>query len=157
MDHNVGTLTPCRLAVIPHQTLQQITEHHPRIARAIWKDTLVDAAIFREWMASIGRRSALERIAHLMCELITKLQIVGLAAGHTIDWPITQIELADALGLSPVHVNRTLQDLRRDRLITLNAGRLVVHRWEELKQISMFTPRYLHFQPPQVGQSAQAR
>jgi CRP-like cAMP-binding protein len=152
MDHNVATLTPCKVALIPHDTMRHITESYPRICRAIWKDTLVDAAIFREWMASIGRRSAYQRIAHLMCEMIVKLHAVGLADDHRrIDWPITQAELGDALGLSNVHVNRTLQELRGDGLITQKDSTLVVHDWEALQRTAMFAPLYLHLKSDRPG------
>jgi CRP-like cAMP-binding protein len=145
MDHSVATLTRCTVALIPHKTMRQITEDHPRIGRAIWKDTLVDAAIFREWMASIGRRSAYQRIAHLMCEMVVKLHAVGLADDHhRIDWPMTQNELGDALGLSLVHVNRTLQELRGENLITLKDGTLILHDWDALTRAGQFEPRYLH-------------
>jgi CRP-like cAMP-binding protein len=100
MDHTVTAVTPCTVALISHATMTEITERYPRIARAIWKDTLVDAAVFREWMASIGRRNASQRIAHLMCELYVRYEAVGLAQDRAIDWPITQSEIADALGLS---------------------------------------------------------
>ena len=97
MDHSVATLTRSKIAVIPHKVMRRITEEHPRIGRAIWKDTLVDAAIFREWMASIGRRSAYQRIAHLMCEMVVKFHAVGLAEDHRrIDWPMTQNEVGDS-------------------------------------------------------------
>jgi CRP-like cAMP-binding protein len=145
MDHCAATLTPCKIAVIPHETVRQITEKYPRVGHAIWKDTLVDAAIFREWIASIGRRSAYQRIAHIMCEMMVKLHTVGLADDHRrIEWPITQAELGDALGLSNVHVNRTLQELRKHGLITLKDSTLVVHDWEALQRTAMFAPLYLH-------------
>jgi CRP-like cAMP-binding protein len=89
MDHSTATLTPCTAALIPHKTMLHITEAYPRIARAIWKDTLIDAAVFREWMMSIGRRTAYQRIAHVMCELFVRMDAVGLAAGRHISWPIT--------------------------------------------------------------------
>jgi CRP-like cAMP-binding protein len=145
MDHSVASLTPCKIALIPHTTMRQITESYPRIGRAIWKDTLVDAAIFREWMASIGRRSAYQRIAHLMCEMVVKLHAVGLADDHhRIDWPMTQNEMGDALGLSLVHVNRTLQELRGEELITLKDSTLIVHDWAALQRAGLFEPLYLH-------------
>jgi hypothetical protein len=93
MDHGVCTITPCKVAVISHATMKTLTEYYPRICRAIWKETLVDAAIFREWMANIGRRSAYHRIAHLICELYIKYEVVGHAQGGQIDWPITQAEM----------------------------------------------------------------
>lgn len=145
MDHNVGTLTPCKVALIPHATMHLITEKHPRIARAIWKDTLVDAAIFREWIANVGRRSAYHRIAHLICEMVVKYHAVGLAEDHhRIPWPMTQNEVGDATGLSLVHVNRTLQELRGENLITLKDCILVVHDWEALQRAGNFEPRYMH-------------
>lgn len=145
MDHSVSTLTRCKVALIPHATVAKITEQFPRIARALWKDTLVDAAIFREWMASIGRRSAYQRIAHLMCEMVLKGHAVGLADDHRrINWPMTQSEIGDALGLSLVHVNRTLQELRGEKLITLKNNTLIVHDWEALQRAGMFEPLYLH-------------
>lgn len=145
MDHSVATLTRSKIAVIPHKVMRRITEEHPRIGRAIWKDTLVDAAIFREWMASIGRRSAYQRIAHLMCEMVVKFHAVGLAEDHRrIEWPMTQNEVGDALGLSLVHVNRTLQELRGENLITLRDGTLVVNDWAALTRAGQFDARYLH-------------
>jgi CRP-like cAMP-binding protein len=150
MDHSIGTLVPCKVAVIPHRTMLEITESYPRIARAIWKDTLVDAAIFREWMTSIGRRTSGARIAHLMCEMFVKLQIVGMAEGNQISWPITQEEIGDSLGLSSVHVNRTLQDLRAASLVTLDRRTLTIHDWEGLKAAGQFDQNYLHLKPGRV-------
>jgi CRP-like cAMP-binding protein len=154
MDHSVAALTPCTLGIIPHTTMMRITEDYPRIARAIWKDTLVDAAVFREWMASIGRRSAYQRIAHLMCELYLRYDAVGLTTDHQIDWPITQAEVGDALGLSVVHVNRTLQELRRSGLVTLQGNRLTIHDWEGLNDAGDFDPSYLHLSDVQILQRA---
>jgi CRP-like cAMP-binding protein len=148
MDHSVATLTPCRAAVISHDTMRRLTEDYPRIGRAIWKETLIDAAIFREWMASIGRRSAYKRIAHVMCELVVKYEAAGLSEARTqIPWPITQAELGDALGLSNVHVNRSLQELRADTLIELDQSALRILDWEALKRAGEFDPKYLHLKP----------
>jgi CRP-like cAMP-binding protein len=147
MDHCVGTITPARVAVISHSKILELTENFPRIARAIWKETLVNAAIFRQWIASVGRRSAYQRIAHLMCELYVKNQAVARVADNQIEWPITQGEMADALGLSLVHVNRTLQELRSADLIRLKAGTLAVLDWEGLKHAGQFDPCYLHLKP----------
>jgi CRP-like cAMP-binding protein len=144
MDYCVATVTRCKVSITPHQSVLELIENHPRIGRALWKDTLIDAAIFREWMASIGRRSAYQRIAHLMCELATRMDAVRLEKGSSYDWPITQSELGDALGLSTVHVNRTLQELRADGLITLRGSTLVIHSRERLANVGEFTPEYLH-------------
>ena len=161
MDHSVCTITPCNVGVISHATMKTLTEDYPRIGRALWKETLVDAAIFREWMANIGRRDAYQRIAHLMCELYVKNEVVGRAQGGQIDWPITQTEMGDALGLSLVHVNRTLRELRAEGLLTLKNGTLVIHDWEGLSKAGQFERRYLHLKPQDIrhagnGQSPRA-
>ncbi|HEX2140578.1 MAG TPA: Crp/Fnr family transcriptional regulator [Woeseiaceae bacterium] len=147
MDHSIGTLTDCSVGVIPHGTMLEITEGFPRIARAIWKDTLVDAAIFREWMTNIGRRSAYARIAHLLCEQYVKLKTVGLTKDHEFPWPITQGEIGDALGLSNVHVSRTVKELRKADLVAFKAGWLTINDWEGLKAAGEFDPGYLHLRP----------
>jgi CRP-like cAMP-binding protein len=144
MDHSIGTITTCEIAPIPHRTLLDIVERYPRIAQALWSDTLIDGAIFRQWMVGIGRRSAYERIAHFLCEMLVKLKAVGLAQDHTCELPITQSELADALGLSTVHVNRVVQRLRREGLITLRGTTLVIHDWGDLAETGEFSPAYLH-------------
>lgn len=154
MDHNVGTITTCKVAVISHATMRKLTEKYPRIARAIWKETLIDGAIFRQWMANIGRRSAYQRIAHLMCEMYVKFDTVGRARDGCIAWPITQTEMGDALGLSLVHVNRTLMELRGEGLITLKNASLTIHDWERMEQAGQFDPAYLHLTPKEPSASA---
>jgi CRP-like cAMP-binding protein len=110
----------------------------------LWRDTLIDAAVFREWMIGIGRRSAYTRIAHVLCEVFVRLKAVGLANGYECEWPITQAEIGDALGLSTVHVNRSLQELRGDGLIQLGGGVLRILDWNGLKEAGEFDPTYLH-------------
>ena len=123
MDHSVGTLVPTTVAFIPHQSLNELNARYSTIANALWRDTIVDAAMFRLWMVSLGRKSAHERLAHLLCELLVRFKAVGLAEDeHTCEFPMTQAELGDALGLTTVHVNRVIQDLRTDGLITLGKG-----------------------------------
>jgi CRP-like cAMP-binding protein len=112
MDDGVSSLTSCKVALAPHSALREITKSYPHLTRVLWFTTLVDGAVHREWMTGLGRLSAPERIAHLFCELFLRLQAVGLTQDHSFDLPITQAELADAFGLSSVHVNRTLQELR---------------------------------------------
>ena len=116
----------------------------PRVADVLWRDTLIDGAVFREWMMGIGRRSAEARIAHLLCEVLVRMRAVGLATAQACELPITQAELGDALGLSTVHVNRSLQELRAKRLITLRGSILTVEDWEGLKEAGEFDPTYLH-------------
>jgi CRP-like cAMP-binding protein len=144
MDHTLSTVSASRLAFIPHEDLLRLLHQHPRLSDVFWRDTLIDAAVFREWMLGIGRRPALNRCAHLLCELIVRMRAMGLTEDHAVELPLTQAELADALGLSIVHVNRTLQDLRRRGLIELGGGKLIVTDWEELKRTGEFEPLYLH-------------
>ena len=144
MDHSIGAVTACTLGVIPHQALRTITDRHPRLTRLLWRSTLIDAAMFREWMAGIGRRSALARVAHLLCEVLVRLEAVGLARDGVCEIPVTQTDIGDALGLTNVHVNRVLQQLRGQGVITSRQSTLVVNEWERLKQLGEFVPNYLH-------------
>ncbi len=144
MDHSISTLTPGKVAAIPHATILDWTQRYPALGRVLWWDTLIDAAIFREWMVNVGRRSAYQRIAHLLCELVTRMHAAGLAKDYTCDLPITQTELADATGLSTVHVNRTLQELRGKGLIELQNGTFLALDWARLKEAAGFDPAYLH-------------
>jgi CRP-like cAMP-binding protein len=144
MDHGLGTLTSCRLAFIAHQALHALFEQHPRLSGVFWRETLIDAAIFREWVVNVGRRQAPARMAHLLCELFLRHKAVGLVTDHAFEFPISQSELADALGLSSVHVNRTLQELRAQRLIGEQGRLLKILDWQGLKQAGEFDPTYLH-------------
>jgi CRP-like cAMP-binding protein len=144
MDHSLMTLTPSKLAFIPHESLRRLMHRCPRVADVLWRDTLIDAAVFREWMIGIGRRTATTRIAHVLCEILLRMKAVGLANEHACELPVTQAELGDALGLSTVHVNRSLQELRSDGLITLRGGLLTVEDWGGLKKAGEFDPTYLH-------------
>lgn len=148
MDHSLRTLTPSRLAFIPHETIRRLIRRCPRIGDAFVRDILIDAAVFREWMVGLGRREAYERIAHLLCELYVRLRAIGLTNEHGFDMPITQAELGDALGLSTVHVNRSLMALRADGLIGLGRGSVTIEDWERLKSAGEFDPTYLHQREP---------
>lgn len=151
MDHTLGTITPCRLAFIQHNDLRELLRNHPRLVDALWRDTLIDAAIFREWMIGIGRRSAKVRLAHFICEMVMRLRAIGRQRGNAVPLPITQAEVGDALGLSTVHVNRTLQELREEGLLTWDNGVLAVLNWERLKTVGEFDPTYLHLDPKHVS------
>jgi CRP-like cAMP-binding protein len=144
MDHSLGTLTATRVALFPHDSIRSLLRRHPSLAEAFWRDTLIDAAMFREWMIGLGRRDAYARIAHLFCELFVRHRAVRLTNGDGFDLHATQAELGDALGLSTVHVNRVLQDLRKDGLIALRGKRLTILKWDELKRAGEFDPLYLH-------------
>ena len=138
MDHSLATMTAATVAFIPHEGMHDLTARFPGIAAALWRDTLVDAAIFREWLLGMGRRDAFEHIAHLFCELYLKQEAVGLAGDHRCPMPITQVDLADATGLSNVHVNRVLQEMRGKGMITLRSQTLVIEAWDELIRAAEF-------------------
>jgi CRP-like cAMP-binding protein len=146
MDHSLQTLGRCKVGFITHETLQDLCNRYPRIGSALWRDTLIDGAIFREWMINIGRREAYPRACHLLCELITRLRAVGLVQDHTCQFPITQGELGDAMGISHVHANRVLQEIRKDKLILLTKGTLTVLDWDGLKRAGEFDLTYLHLE-----------
>ncbi|HYJ81638.1 MAG TPA: Crp/Fnr family transcriptional regulator [Allosphingosinicella sp.] len=146
LDHNVGAMTAIRVANVPHDALRGITETHPHLGRMLWFSTLLDAAIHREKILSIGRRSALARIAHIFCELLVRLRIAGLANESGYALPLTQADLADVTGLTSVHVNRMLKKLRDDDLLTFRGGKVVVGDWERLQRIAEFDPTYLHLE-----------
>ena len=151
LDNSLGTLTPCSVGFITHEALDTLCERHYRIARAFWRETLIDGAIFREWMTSIGQREAYSRVAHLLCEMMTRLRAVGLVNGSGCHWPITQAEIGDALGITTVHVNRVLKAMRADGLIELKGDRLNIPDWEKLIQAGDFDPTYLHLESHQVA------
>lgn len=142
LDHGIGTLTPSRIGMIPHSALETLMES-PTITRCLWRETVIDGAIHREWLVNVGRRTAYQRVAHIFCELVTRLQAVGLAREGVCDLPLTQSELADATGLSTVHVNRIIQELRRDGLITLKGRVFAAHDWAGLKNAAEVDPAYL--------------
>ncbi len=154
MDHSLVTVQASKLAFIPHENLREIMHRCSRIADIMWRDTLIDAAVFREWMIGIGRRSAETRIAHVLCEVLVRMRAVDLANGHECALPLTQVEIGDALGLSTVHVNRSLQSLRAKLLIELRGGCLTVLDWEGLKEKGEFDPLYLHLEKSLVAQVA---
>ena len=151
MDHSLATMTPATVAFIPHEALHDLNARFPSIAAKLWRETLLDAAIFREWLISVGRRSAFDHIAHLFCELYLKQEAVGLADGHRCPMPITQGDLADACGLSNVHVNRVLQEMRGKGMITLNRNTLVIEAWEDLLRAAEFDATYLHLRKRAVS------
>jgi CRP-like cAMP-binding protein len=144
MDHSLCALTPVTLAFVPHEAIRDLTTGYPGIAATLWRDTLVDGAIFREWMVGMGRRSAYQAVAHLFCETYVKLEAVGLAENHRYRLPVMQVDIADALGLSNVHVNRVLRQLREENLLALRNGWLNISNWPELAKIGEFDPLYLH-------------
>jgi CRP-like cAMP-binding protein len=143
MDHGIMALTECVIAKVAHAHVKEITERFPRLTRALWWDTAIDAAIHREWMISMGRRSAYEQMAHLLCEMLLRLRTVGLVKGDSYELPLTQEQLGDAFGLSSVHVNRMLQALRRGNLIVSDGKYITIPDVDALKDAAGFDPTYL--------------
>ncbi|MBM6595075.1 Crp/Fnr family transcriptional regulator [Microvirga pudoricolor] len=143
MDHSIATLSQCQVVQIHRPQILELMER-PAIARAMWWAALVDEATLREWLVNIGARPAEQRIAHLLCELLLRLETVGLTQGGQYELPITQHEIGDTMGLSSVHVNRVLQRLRADGLITFKGSNLVILDIPRLKTFSGFNPNYLH-------------
>lgn len=146
LDHDIVSVTPCRLALVPHDRLLELTERYPHLTRVYWFATNLDAAIHREWTLSLGRRSARSRMAHLFCELNVRLGIVGLSEGSSYDFPLTQIELGECLGLTAVHVNRTLQELRRMGVLEVQNRRVTILDVAALKSVADFDPAYLYLE-----------
>ncbi|MFC5555985.1 Crp/Fnr family transcriptional regulator, partial [Methylobacterium iners] len=144
MDHNIGTISACQVVDIPRSAIDEITAKHPRITRAFWWCALVDEAVLREWLVNLGAREASQRLAHLLCELLARLEVVGRVTENTFAFPFTQTDLADTMGLSNVHVNRTLRELREEGLLTLKHRVVTLLDVERLKAYCGFTPNYLH-------------
>jgi CRP-like cAMP-binding protein len=144
MDHSIGALTAVTVAEVPPETVLALETRNPRVAKALVWETLVAVATQREWTVSLGQRNAQERVAHLLCELFLRLRTVGLTEGESCSFPITQVELGYATGLSNVHVNRTLQELRAAGLVVLRDRMLTLPRLPALMRAGLFNPKYLH-------------
>ena len=147
LDHNLISLTPCRVVLFPHSNLTELTERYPRIARLYWFATNLDAAIHREWVLSMGRRTAIARTAHLFCELQVRLSLVGRAEADGFDFKLSQVDLSECLGLTDVHVNRSLRRLREAGLMTFRGGRVTLHDLDGLREVAEFDPSYLYLSP----------
>lgn len=149
-DHGIHTHTATTIVTIAHDDLAGIAAQHPDLARALWFDTLVDAAICREWTTNVGRRDARQRLAHLLLELAVRFKAARLMAVDTFELPLTQADLADATGMTAVHVNRTLQWLRGERLIRTDGRNLTIENWDAMKALAGFDATYLHMEGPRI-------
>jgi CRP-like cAMP-binding protein len=145
-DHNVQALTRCEVAAVPVPAVVELAVTHPLVGRAMWIDTLVDAAVFREWIVNVGRRDAITRLAHLLCEIALRLEAAGLARNGEYELPMTQEQIADCTGLTPVHVNRVLKELGRLGVIERDKRAVRVVDWDGLEEVGDFNSRYLHFE-----------
>ena len=152
MDHSIGTGWGCTVVDIPRATVEELTARHPRITRALWWATLVDEGTLREWLVNMGQRDADRQMAHLVCELLVRLQVVGHASEDSFEFPITQEDLADTLGITSVHVNRVLQDLRSQGLLEWKSKRLHIPDVERLMAFAEFDPKYLHLKRRENGE-----
>lgn len=146
MDHSIGTISDVAIADLSREFFDEIGAGYPRIATALWWETLVNAAIQREWTMNLGQRTASERMAHLLCEIFFRLRLAGLTDVNSCEFPLTQADLAEATGLSKVHVNRTLQELRGAKLVVLKGKALTVPNVERLMSAGLFNANYLHME-----------
>jgi CRP-like cAMP-binding protein len=144
LDHSVATLTPVVYSELSREAFERLVSSDVSVAEAFYCEMLAASSIQREWAISLGRRDALERVAHVICELYERLRVVGLVDGNTFAFPVTQMDMADATGLSAVHLNRTLQELRGSGYITLKDRSLTIHDFQALSNTAMFNLNYLH-------------
>jgi CRP-like cAMP-binding protein len=151
MDHSIATLTPAKIAYIPIDQIRELSHQLPELIQALWWATLVDEGVLRAWIVNLGRRTAFKRAGHLICELYERMKNVGLVADEEFNLPLTQTEIADSLGLTPVHLNRVLQRLRKEDLIVLDRQHMTVPDIARLKAASGFDPSYLHPEHVRLG------
>ena len=144
MDHTITTLSACKVVRLEPETVAHILEHHPAVARGLRTSTLVDEATLREWLLNVGCRTPTQRLAHLFCEVLERLAVVGRVQGASFGLPLTQAELADTTGLSTVHVTRSLQELRSQGLIDLSDGHMSILDLPRLRTLGGFKADYLH-------------
>jgi CRP-like cAMP-binding protein len=143
-DSDTWALTPCMLAFIDHRDLDQFCDEQRRLAKFLWRSTLVDTSVHREWTMNVGLREGLSRMAHLFCEMMVRMEAIDRARDGSCALPITQEDLGEATGMSNVHVNRIIQDLRKQKLISFARGKLTVHDWDRLVEVADFRADYLH-------------
>jgi CRP-like cAMP-binding protein len=146
MDHSVLTLTPCVVAYAPHERLHALTDQYPHLTRLLWVSTLIDGAIMRQWLLSAGQRSAIERLANLLCELQHRLEIVDGIKSASLAVPLTQSELGQILGITAIHANRVVQELRSSGLVSWRGANVELLDEAGLRALAEFDPTYLHLE-----------
>lgn len=144
MDHDLVTLTPCTLGFISHQALRKLYRSQPNVGEIFWRETLIDAAKFREWIVNVGQRPAPSRLANVIVELRERLKAIGKVTGSSFDMPLTQEQIGEALGITAVHANRVIKQLRHDGIVDLSRGRVIVLDEPKLLELADFDYRYLH-------------
>lgn len=145
LEHSVAALTDVKVAMFPHTAVRALTAQSPTLTELLWRSTLIDAAINREWIVSVGARSAVVRLAHLFCEMYVRLERIGMVPDRTFALPLTQVDLADATGLTAVHANRMLRQLREQGLVAFRHGEVEILDWDGLRALADFDPAYLFF------------
>jgi CRP-like cAMP-binding protein len=147
MDHDLMTLTPCTLGFISHDALRLLYRRQPALADLLWRDTLIDAAMFREWIVNVGQRPAPARLAHVIVELRERLKVIGRTDGSSFEMPLTQEQIGEALGITAVHANRVIRQLRQDGIVAFHRGHVEVLNEDRLLELAGFDGRYLHLSP----------
>ncbi|MBR0727827.1 Crp/Fnr family transcriptional regulator [Bradyrhizobium japonicum] len=147
MDHDLSTLTPCTLGFIRHETLRKLHQRSPSVAELFWRDTLIDSAMFREWIVNVGQRPAPARLAHVMIELRERLRVIERLDGNSFEMPLTQEQIGEALGITAVHANRVIKQLRQEGVVELHRGRVTVLDERKFLELADFDGRYLHQSP----------
>ncbi len=147
LDHDLITLTPSTLGFISHTALRAMNRARPRIGEVLWRDTLIDAAMFREWIVNVGQRPAPQRLAHIIVELRDRLAVIGRVAGHAFDMPLTQEQLGEAMGVTSVHANRIVKQLRDENVVDFHRGRVTIRDERKLQELAGFDRLYLHQMP----------
>jgi CRP-like cAMP-binding protein len=146
MDHGIVALSDCIIAPAQHGDLRRLTERHPHLTRLLWLETVIDGAIHRQWLVTMGQQDAASRLAHLICELYLRLEAAGQAEDRRFTVPLTQVDLGDILGLTPVHVNRVMMELRHQGLIEWKSAQVAILDWDRLVSFAEFDPIYLRLQ-----------
>ncbi|MCP3390449.1 Crp/Fnr family transcriptional regulator [Bradyrhizobium sp. CCGB12] len=147
MDHDLTTLTPSTLGFISHEALRALHRRRPSVAEIFWRDTLIDSAMFREWIVNVGQRSAPARLAHVLIELRDRLRVIGRVDGDSFEMPLTQEQIGEALGITAVHANRVIKQLRQEGIVEFHRGRVTVLDERKFLELADFDDRYLHQSP----------
>ena len=147
LEHSITALTDCRIVKLQHEDISSIMETSPRLGRILWFSTMVDSSIHREWLVCLGTKAGASRVAHLFCEMLYRMQVVGLTRGDSYSFPVTQSELAQALGFTSIHVNRILRELRDAGLATFRSKTVEIHNLAGLEELADFNPAYLYLEP----------
>lgn len=143
-DHNIETITEATYLVVPSEDFKSVAKARPNVAEALWRDTCIDASVFREWVLNVGRRDPRSRVAHMLCEFATRREQAGLGRPDALELPMSQAQIADATGLTQVHVNRTLASFSAEGLIAPDQRHVLIEDWDQMRAVAGFDAAYLH-------------